>query len=340
MSGGQCHPFSGRCTYNVTPDGGACDDGRRYTVEDQCVDGMCIGKPVNLCVEEGVVCEVPSGCYEPGECNPDTGICTDPIPVNGRECDDGDPYSYTTTPAPAYDDMFTLVNIIAFLVTLTLVTTIQAVYAVGYKKQVTDKRQPLIAVPEGYSLARGQDFKHGTFKCCDELHHCCIGCYCAGARASDTYAAAGVVDYWCLFRAFSAIENLVCVIKVSVVAGVLPAQLEEPLYIIAWSFLCLYLARKRSAFRTKLGGQPSFANDCICFWCCPGCTIIQDARQLDGAQHVKVECSCTFKQFAAVAWEAPPSQAQPVAAQLVGNPVGTGVAVAATVANGGKPCTG
>jgi len=66
---GFCQWQTGRCKYNFKPDDTACDDGRPYTVGDQCRKGLCIGHIVQLC--KNVPCERPAWdcCHEdPGDC--------------------------------------------------------------------------------------------------------------------------------------------------------------------------------------------------------------------------------------------------------------------------------
>lgn len=90
LTGGSCQPGSGRCTYDVVPDGRYCDDGRPYTVEDQCVNGFCLGRAVDLCVDNKVVCTAPNECLRPGVCDPHTAACSLPVPLSTRTCDDKD----------------------------------------------------------------------------------------------------------------------------------------------------------------------------------------------------------------------------------------------------------
>lgn len=61
---------------------GRCDDGLACTTGDRCVDGTCEGAPLE-CVALDV-------CHAVGECNPETGECSNP-PVTGASvtCDDG-----------------------------------------------------------------------------------------------------------------------------------------------------------------------------------------------------------------------------------------------------------
>lgn len=73
-----CTPGVG-CEY--TDASGECADGDVCTIRDQCVDGECVGTPVE--------CTALSECHEVGTCNPDTGVCDDPRKEDGTECGNG-----------------------------------------------------------------------------------------------------------------------------------------------------------------------------------------------------------------------------------------------------------
>lgn len=98
ITGGVCNPTTGRCGYDLLPDGTACDDGRPYTVEDRCLGGFCSGRAIDLCMEMAVQCPVINECYVPGVCDPLTGQCSAAVPApNTRSCDDGDPQTVNDT---------------------------------------------------------------------------------------------------------------------------------------------------------------------------------------------------------------------------------------------------
>lgn len=98
LTGGVCNSKSGRCVFDKKPDGTSCDDGREYTVEDRCSQGICLGKVINLCIERGIVCEPPNSCYDPGVCDPLTGICSDPSAASdNRFCNDGNAQTVNET---------------------------------------------------------------------------------------------------------------------------------------------------------------------------------------------------------------------------------------------------
>lgn len=48
-----------------------------------CTNGVC----TNLC--DGVVCEPSDSCHDAGVCDPQTGICSNPVKADGAQCDDG-----------------------------------------------------------------------------------------------------------------------------------------------------------------------------------------------------------------------------------------------------------
>jgi len=90
LKGGVCQPQNGRCIYSKLDEGSFCDDGRDYTVEDRCVQGFCLGRAVDLCMETGIKCRSSNECMLPGTCDPRTAKCSLPIPLSNRTCEDGD----------------------------------------------------------------------------------------------------------------------------------------------------------------------------------------------------------------------------------------------------------
>lgn len=65
----------------VAQTGPVCDDGDRCTESDVCVDGACVGAPVQ--------CPAAGPCRGEGMCDPATGSCSDPPGDEGAACDDG-----------------------------------------------------------------------------------------------------------------------------------------------------------------------------------------------------------------------------------------------------------
>ncbi len=90
---GTCEPTTGLCSDPVLQGSAPCDDGDVTTVNDQCMEGLCVGG--DLCAN--VTCSVPPDqCHGLGSCHPLTGACVYPnVPV-GTRCDDGDPATADT----------------------------------------------------------------------------------------------------------------------------------------------------------------------------------------------------------------------------------------------------
>lgn len=89
---GVCHSSTGRCSYTYKKDGYPCSDGRDFTVEDRCRSGFCLGREIDLCYEKRVECitKIPNECHDPGVCEPRTGKCSLPVPLENKTCDDKD----------------------------------------------------------------------------------------------------------------------------------------------------------------------------------------------------------------------------------------------------------
>lgn len=88
---GSCKASTGDCVLVNANEGKECDDGDTKTVFDTCKNGKCEG--VDLC--KGVTCSAFSGCHEPGQCKPQTGICDHPPSQKGKSCDDLEPKTTT-----------------------------------------------------------------------------------------------------------------------------------------------------------------------------------------------------------------------------------------------------
>lgn len=68
---------TGRCRYLAAPSGSACDDGNACTTQDQCQDGVCIGRSEcddgNACTQD--FCGM-DGCAHASTCQPDDVTCS------------------------------------------------------------------------------------------------------------------------------------------------------------------------------------------------------------------------------------------------------------------------
>ncbi len=81
-----CDPLNG-CSH-VPNDNNPCSDGNACTQGDTCQNGTCVsGNPV--------VCPAPSLCHQRGTCDPQTGMCSNPILPNGFTCNDANACTQT-----------------------------------------------------------------------------------------------------------------------------------------------------------------------------------------------------------------------------------------------------
>jgi len=80
---GECNPATGTCSNPEKVDGIACDDGDLCTQSDACLTGTCVGA-------DPVVCAAADQCHDAGECNPATGMCSNPEKADGAACADDD----------------------------------------------------------------------------------------------------------------------------------------------------------------------------------------------------------------------------------------------------------
>jgi N-acetylneuraminic acid mutarotase len=95
-----CDPAMGTCSTPAKVDGAACDDGNACTQGDACQAGVCQGTsaPDGTPCDDGNACTSPDtctagvcqgtapaactsldACHDPGTCDPDTGLCSNPV---------------------------------------------------------------------------------------------------------------------------------------------------------------------------------------------------------------------------------------------------------------------
>ncbi len=84
---GSCDQGTGVCSNPAASNGSGCDDGDPATTSDVCTGGVCSG--LDLCA--AVSCTASDQCHTVGTCDPNTGLCGDPIAGNGTLCNDSDP---------------------------------------------------------------------------------------------------------------------------------------------------------------------------------------------------------------------------------------------------------
>lgn len=87
LDDGVCMPVDGTCYYSNRRDGYPCDDETYYTVQDQCINGMCTGT-VDYCLKYNVTCKPLSECTTGGVCHPHSGRCTYDMLPDESLCDD------------------------------------------------------------------------------------------------------------------------------------------------------------------------------------------------------------------------------------------------------------
>jgi len=80
---GVCDPATGICSDPPRPDGSLCNDNNACTQVDSCLQGVCTGG-------NPVICVPVTACHDAGVCDPQSGVCSQPIKPAGAPCEDGD----------------------------------------------------------------------------------------------------------------------------------------------------------------------------------------------------------------------------------------------------------
>ena len=78
---GTCAPETGACSDPSGPDGTPCSDGNGCTQLDLCQSGVCAGGSPVVCAPNDV-------CHDAGTCDAATGLCSNPVRLDGTSCDD------------------------------------------------------------------------------------------------------------------------------------------------------------------------------------------------------------------------------------------------------------
>jgi len=167
------------------------------------------------------------------------------------------------------------------------------------------------------------DFSVGCFDCCSDMQYCLHGCCCSGCRWADTMQAAGIMDYYPAVLVVVGSSMMISVaLQVLQVAVAAATQVTVPLSGLSAPIMGLFFMWFRQKLRVKLNpaAQPfadsgQAAMDCLSYCCCSCCSVIQDAREVDKASGVRVDCCCKLTYLA------PPAGSEMPA---IGVPVGVG----------------
>jgi len=167
------------------------------------------------------------------------------------------------------------------------------IFACQYKTKVVDRRPPL---PGEAGQLAGGDFRSGPFSCFDDTPTCCHATFCGACRAGDTFQTAGLQQFWTVIGLF-----FLCSLVGNIVAKAVtsdPAQAQNLSSTISAVCMGGIFHGYRRQLRTRLGGnenaQPIWM-DFLLYSCCLCCAIAQEARELDAAMGVKVECCCNLQ---------------------------------------------
>lgn len=196
-----------------------------------------------------------------------------------------------------------------FIIAVPLTVMIMCCVAGVYKGKVTDVRidntigvQPFPSaevIAQGpFGMADRSDFLFNLCGCFEDMDMCLHACFCFPVRFADTYASTKLSGYWGLIVLWGVayiIGNLADLTLGYLRDSVLELNSMSDLNARSW-FTGLIIAsrlyRLRQNLRTALGGRADgkCCEDFLCWWCCGCCVAIQEARQVDAIQGVRVQC--------------------------------------------------
>lgn len=121
-----------------------------------------------------------------------------------------------------------------------------------------------------------RQWRYGLFDCFADFNICCIGWCCSAVRWADTMRMAGFLTFW---------------LALAMWLGVIAVQLIVP---GAGLLICLsgmfYRQKLREKFDNNPGTCRTWCEDCLTWWCCPCCALIQEARHVEEAYIVGHPC--------------------------------------------------
>jgi len=167
------------------------------------------------------------------------------------------------------------------------------IFACVYKSKVVNQWDEY---EEGYiwpwsNMNDEGEFNSGVGDCCTDKPTCLHAFFCPACRAGDTFQSAGIATYWSTIGLFVAAEVIGNIIATLVLNKYPNATFCGPLTTAL--LLGVLFQGKRRELRDKLGGDNENKHcikDCLCWGFCTCCVIAQEARTLDKAAGVTVEC--------------------------------------------------
>lgn len=131
---------------------------------------------------------------------------------------------------------------------------------------------------------RDWSLKPPFFSCFQNADYCLMGCFCSAVRDGDTAHAAGIFPgFWPVFLVHMVLLEIIALLHTQVTTGLAAAYV--------WLALVALRLYVRISLREKYGGSPRLhVMDCFAVCCCMCCTVVQEARFIDGATSVKYEC--------------------------------------------------
>jgi len=185
-----------------------------------------------------------------------------------------------------------------------------AIFAVFYKAKVVNRKAKLgppptgrVAIPEGAQVGSaltvalsngltvqvlvppgvpagdwfdfevpgsGRGFRHGLCSCLNNCHIFWTVWWCHPTRIADTYASAGVMEFWPTFLLVTCVPCC---------------------------FFWLIAPCKRAEIRARLGGDRNGCTTkdfCIAIWCST-CMMCQESQAVDQALQVRTKCCCLLE---------------------------------------------
>jgi len=150
------------------------------------------------------------------------------------------------------------------------------------KKGITDKRNEFVReeVPNGQG-----DWQFGICGCFEDMTYCAYGWCCSPWFISDLFAANTPVGFWTVLGLVVLQHVVTFVCSIFHISQAIP-------FIFGIAMAC-YLATLTSKLRLRLQLSDGLVRDCVCWYFCGCCSVIQQQRHMDKIKNEKIQCWAT-----------------------------------------------
>eukprot|EP00403_Amphidinium_massartii_P032836 CAMPEP_0178436342 /NCGR_PEP_ID=MMETSP0689_2-20121128/34390_1 /TAXON_ID=160604 /ORGANISM="Amphidinium massartii, Strain CS-259" /LENGTH=283 /DNA_ID=CAMNT_0020058435 /DNA_START=216 /DNA_END=1067 /DNA_ORIENTATION=+ len=201
-----------------------------------------------------------------------------PPPSDSDEDDDDD---YEEPPLLLFLD-----SLLAHLMAFGTRACVVGFIAWTYFDRVTKHRLEWQRENNAMNPSATEDFRTKIFGCFDNLDYACLGVWCFIPRVADTHHAVGVWPFW---------QTVGVLIGIDLASMLISFIIPGSGALLVMGLRAGFLTVSRGKLRAAMGKNPDVKPIDAFFWCCcPCCTAIQEAREVDRETQTTATCCCAL----------------------------------------------